>query len=141
MAVRVKVYERAIQGMFNPGGAINRFGTRVARDTTINAKAFALRRARTGNLAKSISTSSRVMRNECEFTIKAAPYARHLEYGTRPQTGVILYEDVARGLRSPAAAGRYTQFIGARMRRVEGTRPTRFMSRALDKALAKHGLA
>lgn len=141
MATRVVVHERAIQGMFAPGGQINRFGSRVARDVTLNAKAFALRRARTGTLARSLNTSSRVSHNAVTFTCySTAPHARHLEYGTRGQTGVVLYEDVVKGLRTPAAAGRYGAFIGARMRRVEGTPRTRFMTRALDKALVKHGL-
>jgi hypothetical protein len=141
MATKVVVHERAIQSLFNPGGGVNRFGTRVARETTMNARAFGLRRARTGTLAKSFSTSSRVTHNAVTFTCySTAPHALHLEYGTRAQTGVVLYEEVVKGLRAPAAAGRYAAFIGARMRRVEGTPRTRFMSRALDKALAKHGL-
>jgi hypothetical protein len=141
MVTKVKVHERAIQSMFNPGGGVNRFGTRVARDTTLNAKAWALRRARTGNLAKSFSTSSRTTHNGCSFTVySTADYAKHLEYGTRGQVGVILYKDVVKGVRSPLAARGYTSFIGAPMRRVEGSPRTRFMSRALDKALIKHGL-
>jgi hypothetical protein len=154
--VRVEVHEKGIQSLFLPAGDVNKFGRqRVSADITREMREFALRNMRTGTLLKSFRSTSQVRRNAVRFTnYSTAPHALHLERGTRPQSGVILYEDV--GVQGPggrliaggivggrgraAANPRWHAWIGVPMRQVAGIRPRRFMSKALRSALRNNGL-
>lgn len=143
MSVRVKVHPAGIQSMFVPGGDINGFGRRVAFTTTANMRKFAITHMRTGRLAKSFRTSSNVRRERVQFTTYSTEkHALYLQQGTSPRSGnITLYRDVLTG-RAPRSAAfpRWQRYIGARAYSVRGTKPTYFMSRALNGALRRHQL-
>lgn len=143
MSVRVRVHQAGIQSMFVPGGDINGFGRRVAFTTSTNMRKFALNRMRTGRLAKSFRTTSQVRHNRVRFNVQSSEkHALYLHAGTRPRAGnITLYAGVLSG-RQPRSAAfpRWQRYIGARVYSVRGTRPTYFMSRALNQSLRRHQL-
>lgn len=142
MSVRVRVHEGAIQSMFVPGGQIDRFGRqKVSASITRSVRTFAAQHARTGRLAGSFRTTSRVRKFEVEFSVySTVDHARYLEEGTAGASGpVTLYADVLPAKSHPRAGG-YQKYIGAQVWSPRGTKATRFMSRALQEALHEHGL-
>lgn len=150
-SVKVRVNQAGIQSLFVDGGGVNRFGQRVSLTTTANLRKFAIEHMRTGRLLKSFSTRSQVARNRVRFTVaSSAEHAVYLQTGTSPRSGVTLYAGVAgpytgtrnKGPRLSRAAAnpRWHKYIGARAGTVAGTRPTYFMSRALNQSLRRHQL-
>lgn len=141
-SVKVRVNEAGIQSLFVPGGGVNRFGQRVSLTTTSNLRKFAIEHMRTGELLRSFRTRSQVSHNKVRFAVtSSAPQAIYLHSGTRPHAGGTLYANVLSGAKSRAAANpRWHKYIGARVKVVRGTRPTYFMSRALNQALRRHRL-
>ena len=143
MTVRTRVNQAGVQSMFAPGGDIYGFGRKVSITATTYARMWAVEHQRTGALAKSFSTSSQVRRNDVRWQLQSSePHALFLERGTRPQAGKrILYQDVHYGEAPRSRAfPRWQGFIGVYQNGVAGIRATRFMSAALRRAMARHGL-
>lgn len=153
--VRVQVHERGIQSLFLPGGGVNQFGRqRVSAEITRDMRAFAIEHMRTGRLLRSLRSDSQVRHNAVRFrNFSTVDHAMFLERGTSQQTNVVLYKDlgvirngqlvagaVVGGRGRAAANPRWHAYIGVFKRRVAGTRPTRFMSKALRAALRNNGL-
>lgn len=149
-SVRVRVHESGIQSLFVPGGGVNNYGTRVAVTTTANMRQFAIKNMRTGRLLRSFRTRSQVRHNAARWTTySTAPHALYLQRGTAPRAGnITLYAGVPpvgmrnRGPKLPRSAAypRWQKYIGARVHSVAGTKPTYFMSRALNQALRRYRL-
>lgn len=148
-SVKVRVIESGIQSLFVDGGGVNRFGQRVSLSTTSNLRKFAIDHMRTGRLLRSFRSRSEVRRNKVRFAVTSSePHAVYLQTGTRPHYSGALYSGVppandrsrTPGRSRAEANPRWHKYIGARVGITRGTRPTYFMSRALNQALRRHRL-